>query len=557
MKWTDEIMSAVRNSMTKEDIEVTEWFLNYWQEYGQTIKPVFEDKYHIPFPDNPHWIHLTRVKESDNYAHLLMAANGYTIAGIGSKSLIARKQNKIALKFTDIFDIHQRHIIEMEHFKAFALSMKEARMIFGNKDVRTAIRQYSGEAAVKHIDLHLDQIASDGKVGANTVEFIDKLRGHFTLAALGIKVAVSIKQALSLPAYLFYHQMPVADFFSGVADFWAHPTQSIREMKELSGHLTERWGRGHERDIRLVKSKDVVGRLTNTQNWRDLFMLGIQLVDMATTSAGAWAVYKSMQKQGISKQDAITHAEIATDRTQPSFGLEDMAALRKQGSWGKLFTMFQSQPSKYYRTIASSVWNLKYGRGSKARNTANILLAWWVLPMLFQLVTDGFQWKEKHQARVAILGAGNYLLAGGQLLQGAWGWMTGEGFQVQPSPAFSTLRELEWSISGALRLLEAGKDPLKDVTTDQVVSLVEHIAKAAGQLAGVPTPYAVQLERAIRNRDPRQIIFSQYALSSEEDVTKAYRDQYVEAYNYDSWNEMPEGNKDTVGTKAHFNSLIS
>jgi len=557
MKWTDEIMTAVRGAMTKEDIEFANWLTEFYQEYGKTIKTVFEDKYHIPFPDNPHWVHLTRVKESGDYAHLLMAMNGYRVAGIGNKSLIARKANKIALKFTDVLDVHDRHIIEMEHFKAFAVPMKQARMIFGDKEARTAIEQYSGKEAVAHIDLHLDQIASDGKIGANIVEFIDKFRGHFTLAALGVKVVVSVKQALSLPAYLFYEQMPVRDFFTGVADFWAHPMQSIQEMKELSGHLSERWGSGHERDVRLVKAKDTAGRLSQYRNWRDLFMLGITKVDMATTSAGAWAVYKSMLKQGMSKADAITHAEIATDRTQPSFGLEDMAALRKQGSWGNLFTMFQSQPNKYYRAIASSIWNLKYGRGSKARNITTLLLAWWVLPALFQLVTDSFQWKEEHQARVAILGAGNYLLAGGQILQGMWGHITGEPHEIEATPLFSTLNEIEWSLNGINKLLEQGKDPLQNVDTDQLVTTIEHISKLAGQMAGVPTPYAVQLERAIRNHDPRQIIFSQYALSNEEDVNKEYRDLYAQAWGYDNWKDMPEGDKNTAGTKAHFNSLNS
>jgi hypothetical protein len=557
MKWTDEIMSAVRSSMTKEDIEFANWLTEFYQEYGQTIKPVFEAKYHIPFPENPHWVHLTREKESGAYAHLLMAANGYRIAGITSKSLLARTKNKIPLQFTDVFDIHMRHIVEMEHFKAFALSMKEARMIFGNKDVRTAIRQYHGEEAVKHIDIHLDQIASDGRAQANIVSAIDKLRGHFTLAALGVKVAVSIKQALSLPAYLTYQPMPIGDFFSGIADFWAHPMASIKELKELSGHLSERWGRGHERDVRLVKSKDVGGRLSQVKNWRDLFMLGITTVDTAVTQAGAWAVYRSMLKQKMSKEDAITHAEIATDRTQPSFGIEDMAALRKTGSWGKLFTMFQSQPNKYYRLIASSIWNLKAGRGSKGRNIANLVLAWWVLPMLFQVVSDAFQWKKEHQLRVAILGAGNYLLAVGQILQSLWGWMSGEGFRAEASPAFSTLREMEWAIQGTVKILEQGGDPLKDIDTDHVVSTIEHYAKAVGQLAGLPTPYAVQLERAIRNSDPRQIIFSQYALSNKDDVTSEYRDLYAQAWGYDSWADVPEGNANTAGTKAHFNSLNS
>ena len=60
---------------------------------------------------------------------------------------------------------------------------------FGNQDVQTAIKQYHGSDILKHINRHLDDIARDGISGALIVNAVDKLRGHFTLAALGVKVA--------------------------------------------------------------------------------------------------------------------------------------------------------------------------------------------------------------------------------------------------------------------------------------------------------------------------------------------------------------------------------
>jgi len=543
MKWTDEMINAVKDSMTAEDLQYATWLSNqYVQNYGKTIKPVFENKYHIPFPENPKYVPLNRDLEASYYEHILTAQNNYRYAGVTNNSLKARVRNRIPLRFNGATQVWVRHVIQMEHFKAFATSMKEARMVFGNTDVRTAIRQYHGQDILSHLDRHLNDIARDGIDRALIVGGVDKLRGHFTLAALGVKIAVSFKQALSLPAYLTYQPMPIKDFFTGVADFYKHPMASIKEMKELSGYFSERWGRGHERDVRLVKEKDVAGRLSNSKNWRDLLMLGIHKVDTAVTQPGAWSVYQSMKKQKI--PNAITHAEIATKRSQPSFGLEDMAALRKHGSFGKLFTMFQSQPNKYYRLIADSARNLKAGRGSKGRNTLNILLAWWVLPMMFQLVSDAFQWKKEHQMRVAILGPANYLLAAGQILQSAYGWITDEPFPAEASPIFSTLRELQYAITGTVNLLEQGRDPLKDVDTDYLVRTIEHYAKGIGQIVGIPTPYAVQVERAIRNADIRQMIFSQYALKNEGDAVKALQDSYAQAYGYNKWSDLPPEQQD-------------
>ena len=539
MKWSDEMISAVRDSMTSEDLQYAQWILNFYQEYGKTIKPTFEAKFHIPFPENPNYSPINRDLETSAYEHILLARDNYRYAGVTSNSLKARIKNRVALRFNGATEVLANHIVQMEHFKAFSASMKEARRVFGDKNIRTAIRQYHGQDILKHIDKHLNDIARDGVDRANLVREVDKLRRRFTLATLGIKPAIAVKQAFSLPAYLTYEQMPIGDFFEGVANFWKNPIANSRKLKELSGYFAERWGRGHERDIRLVKEKGIAGKLSNTKNWRDLLMLGIHKVDTITTQAGSWAVYRSMKKQGLSDQEATTHAEIATKRSQPSFGVEDMAALRKGGSFLQLATMFQSQPNKYYRIVANSIRNIQYGRGSKARATLNIMLAWWILPALFQYVSDAFQWKKEHQIRVAVLGPANFLLAAGQLLQSAWGWITNEPFGYQPSPVFDTFNELQWAIQGTVKMFRDGQDPMKEIDTEYLIKTIEHYIEATGQFTGIPTPYAVQVERAIRNADIRQMIFSDYALRSEGEAVGKLRDIYArDVCGEDSWKDL-------------------
>ena len=82
-----------------------------------------------------------------------MAQDNYRYAGVTNNSLKARTKNRIPLRFNGATQVWVRHVIQMEHFKAFAQSMKEARMVFGNKDVRTAIRQYHGNDVLKHLGL--------------------------------------------------------------------------------------------------------------------------------------------------------------------------------------------------------------------------------------------------------------------------------------------------------------------------------------------------------------------------------------------------------------------
>lgn len=548
MKWTDQMMSAVKDSMTAEDIKLAEWLLDFYQEYGQTIKPHFEAKYHIPWPDNPFYSPLNRDLEASFYEHILAVKDNFRYLGVTNNNLKARKKNQVPLRFNGATQVLVNHIIHMEHFKAFSTPMKQARVVFQNKDVRTAIRQYHGQDILGHLDRHLDQIARDGLDKARIHHWVDTLRRHFTLAALGLKPIVSLKQAGSLPAYLTYEEMPVGDFFEGVADFWKAPIAHFKEMRDASGYFTDRWGRGHERDIRHAVEKGLTARLSNPKNWRDLLMLGIRGVDTLTTSAGSWAVYRSMQKQKLSKEQAILHAEIATKRSQPSFGLEDMAALRKHGSFAALATMFQSQPNKYYRLIANSARNLKHGRGSKSRQVLNILIAWWLLPAFFQFASDAFQWKKEHQLRVGLLGPANYLLAGGQLIQSLWGWVTKEPFTHEVSPVLDSINEIQWALQRTVKMIEQGKDPLEEVDSEYLVKTIEHYAQAIGQLAGVPTPYAIQVERAIRNADPRQLVFSQYALrppKGVEDVVGDLQELYArEVCGKDRWKDLTREQQD-------------
>ena len=42
--------------------------------------------------------------------------------------------------------------------------------------------------------------------------------------------------------------------------------------------------------------------------------------------------------------------------------------------------------------------------------------------------------------------------------------------------------------------------------------MIEYYGKAAGQLTGIPTPYLIQTERAIRKGKPKELIFSPYSL---------------------------------------------
>jgi len=544
MKWTDEMMAVVQDKIPEADLEIARWLMNTYQTYGKGLQPYYQAKFHMDLPLNPYYSPLSRDINSDIHEHLAFVNQAFSYSSVTSRHLKPRVRSIAPLRNDGALRTYTRFITEMEHFKAFSQSMKEARQVFGNKDVKTAIRQYHGNNILKYLNKHLDDIARDGIDKAKVIHWLDVIRRNFTVAVL-VSPAVSLRQIVSLPAYMLHDKMPIKDFFEGVTDFWKNPIQNYRMLKAKSPYLNERWGAGYERDVKLVMQKGWQGKLSQRRNWRDHLMIGIRFFDTAATVQGSYAVYKSMLKQKYTEEQAILEAELATKRTQPSFGLEDMAALRKEGSMWSLFTMFMSQPNKYFRIIAQNARNLKYGRGDKKRALFHLIMAWAVLPMVFQWMADAFQWKKERQLRAAVLGPINFMFVAGDIAQHLWGWASGDQeFQYQGSPIFSTINELAWALGRTTTLIQQGADPIKEIDPEYLIQTVEYYAQFTGKFVGVPTRYIVQIERGIRNADFRQLVFSEYSLrgtTEEEAEKKALRklqDAFAVSRGKTKWTEL-------------------
>ena len=88
------------------------------------------------------------------------------------------------------------------------------------------------------------------------------------------------------------------------------------------------------------------------------------------------------------------------------------------------------------------------------------------------------------------------------------------------SPASSTINDIQKFGGKAINIYEKQKDPLKYVTKDDIIRTSELAAKAIGEFTGLPTPYLVQAEKAIRKGKPKELIFSNYALNKRKPKTK-------------------------------------
>jgi len=519
MGWSMEVRNAIENNLTAEEKKLVDSFFQFYEDYYNTINPIYQELYNVDMPHNPRYSPIRRDFEADIAENVLTFQDAAQYASVLNGSLKARQRNIRPLRFNGATQILSNHIEQMEHFKAWAITMRDMRRVFGNAEIRQAIEQYHGRGIIQLIDKFMNQMARGGIETAATNRVADWLRRNFTRSILAIKPVIALKQILSLFAYVSDQEMGVAGFVSGIADFWTSPIAHFQFLYKNSEGFRARIQAGFERDIAAALAqhgnKEIAGQ-GSIKNW---FMLQIRLGDTFAVTQGMWAKYRDGLNKGLSQTEAIAAAEDLTNRTQPSFGIDSLSAIQNGGSWLKLMTMFQNQPNKYFRMVGDNLRNFKYGRGSRAKASRTILLAWVILPMMFQFIADAFQWKPERQARAGILGPLNFILIGGQLVQSIWGWLTNEPFDYQVSPVAQTADDLRNIFLKAKKLISQGQDPYKDISLDDVAALVEYLAKAAGQITGWPTPYLVQTEKAIRTKlqegediNIKDFLFSQWAL---------------------------------------------
>ena len=510
MHWGYEARNAVIDALTAEEKAWAEFQMDYYQKYWDSIDAIYADKYGVHLGHNPYYSPIRRDIEAEIPEDLLVYEDLANYGSVLNGSLKARVASQKPLKFTDANEVFVNHIQQMEHFKAWVNTMSELRSIFGAKEVRDAVTQYHGRDILGQIDTLIDRFARAGVDRQHTVHALDVMRANFSRSILGLKPNIALQQLTTLPMYL--SEMSVKELSEGIFDFYKNPIRNMKKAME-SGYLKARYTQGIERDIAAAKRMNIYRKAFSGQgSVKDWTYALMETGDKFGVIPGWWAKYKAALKQGLSDVDAMREAGMTVDRTQNTAAIDTLSSLQSGGSFWKAMTMFQNQPNKYFQVIANNLRDLRYHRGSAVKAAASVALAWAFMPALFQFVGDGFQFKKERQARAVLLGPVNDLLVIGQIAQNLGDKIAGETFDYQPSPATSVINDTGNLISKVRGIWNKWQNPEKQVTVDDMVSFFENFAKTLGEGLGIPTPYLLQVEKALRKGQPENLLFSEWAM---------------------------------------------
>lgn len=535
LKWTTEMRTAVYNFVRSNpsDLAWADFQMRFYKEYYDTVNAVYRKLYGVDMAYNPFYSPIEREglddadKKAleDKPAHMVLFGDMQEFASVRSGHLKERVHSSKKLKFNGANDVFVNHINQMEHFKAWAEPISELRGIFNHSSVKVAIDQNFAGGMNHLLNNYIDLLARGGVRRSEVNRVADFLRRSAVIASLGLKPLIFLKQIPSFIAFMTtVDGVGMRDFMTGVTSFWSNPMENFNTLKEKSAWAAQRFAEGYERDVKFYMQKNANKTLSGKGNWRDVFVAHIRFGDKLAIGQGMWAKYQQGLKlreadvkagrmtQEEADAQAIFDAETLARNTQPTSDIETMTALQNGGSWFKLMTMFQNQPNKYFRIVSNSLRDFKTGKGDRKVIAKNILIAGVILPCLFQLVSDAFRWRKENQARI-LLGHMQYTLISGQFFQSMWGWVAqGNDYDYEVSPVMQGFDDIKDTVIKGVDVINNG------ITMDDIIEFVEQAAKTGGQIAGFPTPYLIQVEKAIRANEAfvapwnSELFFSQWAL---------------------------------------------
>lgn len=474
MGYTQEIRSAIEGFLTEQDKAFARAQLSFYQEYYSGVNEVYSDIYGVALPQNDTYSPIRREgidrELSDGFGEFFQEIA--TRSTITSGSLKSRVKNiKPLAKRADVA-VLEEHVAEMEHFKAWALKMRDLNAVFGDATFRTAVIREYGQEMLAMVDNFTKDFTRGGSELASRLGILDKLRGNYTRGVLAIKPSIGIKQLTSFIAYA--DAIPVKDFSVGVADFWTNPVKHTRIL--MQSEMLRNRGEHMERDVKTAVNSDAYASFRKSKSFLNTLMMNIQIGDQGAIITGGWSVYKYWLPK-VGHEKALLKFEQVTSITQQSGDLSKQSYWQRGGSYAKLFTMFKSSPNQYFRKELGAIRGIVTGRGSKVQHAKTIVIFHFLLPMFFQWVSDWFQWDPEEQKRAAILGSFNGIFIFGDLLDSLI--RTSLGLRVFDNEI--AIYSIGDDISKAIKLI--GDD---DITTEDVFKAIRGMAGATGSITGVP-----------------------------------------------------------------------
>jgi hypothetical protein len=495
--FTVESIAAIEAVLTKEDFEFIKFQRDMYDGLYNKVNEIFKQLkgYNLDYTDyyTPFYGESTSMAETNLMEKVVsrMLESGAAAEQIDDASALKARLGGSALKYTNDVDVLGAYIMDMTHFIGWAKTASELGAIFSDREVRGLIVRTTSKKVLKKIDTYINTFTrgSIQKSATDNWAAFEKMRVNWTKSVLAVNPKVGFPKQVS--GFLLYaSETPVGAFTKNLLDLPRAIASGDIKVLTDNAYMKNRWGGNFIRDIKILKEltsdENMLGlrqnpTLDNTLLW---FM---KAGDRSAILAGGWAYYKSLIDKGVPPEVALNKFFATTNRLQQSADLSQMPTLFQDPNFiVRLYTTFKLAPNQYFEAMMSTLINAR--RMGPAEFAKKIVISHFIQPMLWQFLSDGFNWDDKKQLRAAILGPFASLFITGDILTNLIDYVVAKSFSEDPkgsgfsTPLGSWTKDMLDTAKAVADYLEKG-----DISYEDIASAMRDLAGALGPIGGAPT----------------------------------------------------------------------
>jgi hypothetical protein len=396
--FTAEVIDQIRAKLSPKALDVYAHLRREYNAEYDRLNPVFRRLYNLDMPRIRNYAPGSFENVAGAPSELDAHGNPTTssINAMSTGFTKSRTHHMARPKQANALGLYWSHLEATEYFVAYGETMRDARILFRNPELRRKIEGLYGTRVAGDWSRWLDGLELDGRFkSANVAAMQAMVQSTLnTTSAVGLayNVGTLFKQASA--AFGVFMELPTAAAIRGIIGVFQNPgdlrtiwqTESIQQ-RILSGVSPE--------DRRILEAAQA-----SPSEIMELLILGrlpIAYADAAfTTAAGSIAYrwhYDEAIKAGLGDSQAHEAALAVMDRVvtrtaQPATTQDKSLAELSAVGFGKLLFLFRSDPRQKFAITLDALRRAFTGRMSKKEAANRALWSWAIYGIMSELMTD-------------------------------------------------------------------------------------------------------------------------------------------------------------------------
>jgi hypothetical protein len=396
--FTAEVIDQIRAKLSPKALDVYAHLRREYNAEYDRLNPVFRRLYNLDMPRIRNYAPGSFENVAGAPSELDAHGNPTTssINAMSTGFTKSRTHHMARPKQANALGLYWSHLEATEYFVAFGETMRDARILFRNPELRRKIEGLYGTRVAGDWSRWLDGLELDGRFKSASVSAMQAMVQSTlnTTSAVGLayNVGTLFKQASA--ALGVFMELPTTAAIRGIIGVFQNPgdlrtiwqTESIQQ-RILSGVSPE--------DRRILEAAQA-----SPSEIMELLILGrlpIAYADAAfTTAAGSIAYrwhYDEAIKAGLGDSQAHEAALAVMDRVvtrtaQPATTQDKSLAELSAVGFGKLLFLFRSDPRQKFAITLDALRRAFTGRMSKKEAANRALWSWAIYGIMSELMTD-------------------------------------------------------------------------------------------------------------------------------------------------------------------------